>query len=162
MTVAVLGFGPFLEVRDNPASRLARAVDGRAGIVGREMPVSYRRSVAMAEECRADLIVGIGVARGRTEAAVERTAVRGWSESDLDGNLGDIDGPEERRSPLAEAFAAALGVPVSDDAGRYVCNGWLYRCLGLGLPVVFLHIPPDGFSAERLVDAIGRSRRGTT
>lgn len=159
MTVAVLGFGPFLEVTDNPAARLARAVDGRESIVGKEMPVSYRRSVAMAAACGADLIVGVGVARGRDFAAVERTARRGWSEPDMDGDLGEIDGPEQRRSELAATFAAALDLPLSDDAGSYVCNGWLYRCLALELPVVFLHIPPEGFSGERLLRGIGSWRR---
>lgn len=158
MTVAVLGFGPFLEVTENPASRLARAVDGRGPIVGSEMPVSYRRSLAMAAACGAERIVGIGVARGRSHAAVERVAARGWTEADVDGDFGEIDGPEERRSELAEGFATALGLPLSDDAGRYVCNGWLYRCLGMGLPVVFLHIPPEGFSAEELVEGIERWR----
>ena len=52
------------------------------------------------------------------------------------------------------AFAGALGGVVSEDAGRYVCNAWLYRtvcALGSEIPVLFLHIPPAGFADQTLV-----------
>jgi pyroglutamyl-peptidase len=162
-SILVIGFGPFLDVDDNPAARLARAVDGRAAggarVFGREMPVSYTRApgltVAWARELGADAVLGVGVARGRATAMVERVARAGTDGvPDVDGHVARLDG--ERLSPVAEAFAKALDVGVSDDAGRYVCNAWLHRALDLlaDRPVAFLHVTAAGFDPERLVSAL--------
>lgn len=63
------------------------------------------------------------------------------------------DGPALRRASIdCERFAAALDAEVSEDAGAYVCNAWLYQALGhLDLPTGFLHIPPAGMDAARLL-----------
>ena len=45
---------------------------------------------------------------------------------------------------------------MSEDAGGYVCNGWLYR-VGRALPdtpVCFVHIPPTGLAPERLLEGL--------
>ncbi len=185
MTVVVLGFGAFLEVTDNPASHLATAVHGlgrRITIVGAEMPASYARGHAVAAEAMARhnpvLLLGVGVARGRTLAMVERTAFAEVSvaDPDVDGDFGEIAGatagatagaltgaltgatagPISLESPVATALAAALELPVSDDAGRYVCNAWLYRALRGGFPAAFLHVPPQGWPVEALIDGLER------
>lgn len=159
-----MGFGPFLDVGDNPAARLAHAVDGRlAGefrVVGREMPVSYTRAPDLTErwarELHAAAVLGVGVARGRIAAAVERTGRAACDGTpDVDGEIARLDGAD-RRSAVAEALAGALDVAVSDDAGRYVCNTWLFRVLGqlTDRPVAFLHVPPEGFDPERLCAAL--------
>lgn len=164
----VLGFGPFLDVADNPAARLARAVDGATvggrRVVGRVMPVSYSRgpelAASLAEDLDPELILGVGVARDRPEPWVERVGRRRCSatEADVDGTAGadlEPEGPEEVEASLdVDALAAALGCGVSRDAGRYVCNGWLYRAvrtLGAGRPVGFLHVPDAGLTPERLL-----------
>lgn len=171
MVVLVLGFGPFGSVVDNPARRLALAVDGAdlggVRIVGREMPVSYARSEALtlaaARETGARLVLGVGVATKRTAAELEAVArnVRLVADADVDGvSLSDHGpGPEALGSPLAAPLAACLGVALSEDAGGYVCNGWLYRALRAGLPAAFLHVPPDGFPPERLVAGLGQALR---
>lgn len=165
MNVVVLGFGPFLDVSDNPAARLARAVNGcgeRVQIVGAEMPVSYRRArvrcVEMMTLYRPHLLLGVGVARGRTAAMVERTAFAETTreDPDVDGDFGEMEGPPSLMSVGAESVAAALRLPLSDDAGRYVCNGWLYRALLDRFPAVFLHIPPAGFAPDTLIEGIER------
>jgi pyrrolidone-carboxylate peptidase len=57
----VTGFGPFLDVVDNPSGALARALDGsRIGpwrVVGMELPVSTARAPALslARACRAPI-----------------------------------------------------------------------------------------------------------
>jgi pyroglutamyl-peptidase len=162
-SILVVGFGPFLDVGDNPAARLARAVDGRTSdgfrVVGREMPVSYRRApeltAAWAREAGAAAVLGVGVARGRAVPMVERRA-RGECDGvpDVDGELVALAG--DRVSPVADELARALGVAVSDDAGRYVCNAWLHRVLDLlpDRPVAFLHVTHDGFDPARLCAAL--------
>lgn len=174
--VLVHGFGPFLEVVDNPAARLARAVDGaRAGgrrVVGEVMPVSYARapagSVVRARELGAALLIGVGVARSRSAVCVEDLGVpEGHPEhADVDGvRLARIApagaGPIRATGPV-RAMAEALGGVVSSDAGRYVCNAWLYRsvrALGEEIPVLFLHVPPAGLAPERLLAALERIER---
>lgn len=165
--VLVAGFGPFLEVVDNPAARLAREVDGRHGggvrLVGRVMPVSYARGpsacLAWAAELGADAIVGIGVARGRELPLLERLGRRDADRAlaDVDGEaLADLGGPEVVELAGVEALAEALGVGVSEDAGRYVCNAWIHRVgRAFAGPVAFLHVPDEGFDVERLVEGLG-------
>lgn len=174
--VLVIGFGPFLDVADNPAARLARAVDGRraghARVMGRVMPVSYHRAVtvtqALVAGSGATAVLGVGVARGRGHAALERKGRRRVDPelADVDGvclewltDGGENDGGEndvEVTMDLAR-LRGALDVPVSDDAGAYVCNAWIYRvvrALGHTLPVGFLHVPDEGFDPDRLVGAL--------
>jgi len=169
--ILVLGFGPFLGIVDNPAAAAARAVNDVAfpglRVVGREMPVSYARAPALAEwlaeRYDASVVLGIGVARGRTETFVERTAVRdgGSPSPDVDGEIMtdlEPEGPPALRATVdVDALAAALGVGVSDDAGRYVCNGWLYRTvrrMPARRSVGFLHVPDAGIPLDTLVRGI--------
>ena len=165
------GFGDCRDVGGNPAARLARGVQGaRAGgraIVGETMPVSYGRapawSVQRAREVDAALLLGVGVARARSLVCVEATAIpEGHPElRDVDGvrlrRLGPAGaGPVRATGPVGD-FARALSGVVSEDAGRYVCNAWLYRtvrALGAAIPVLFQHVPPAGISPERLLAAL--------
>lgn len=160
MNALVLGFGPFLDIEDNPASRLALAVDGALDgrVVGRTMPVSYVRSLAFTREAVAEheptLLLGIGVARSRSVAMLERVArARCNTTPDVDGVCGVLSG-QDREATLPDVFVGALGLPVSEDAGAYVCNAWLYGALEHTCHVGFLHIPPAGWSSERLVTAL--------
>lgn len=167
--VLVLGFGPFLEIADNPAAALARAVDGAmAGlpVVGRVMTVSYARSlqetVDLVEELDPVLVLGVGVAANRTQVCVERIGRQAprVGRPDVDGQqwlLSDSErlAPAELLATLdVQALARSVGGIVSDDAGRYVCNAWLYRvlhALGSTRPVGFVHLPPQGLAPERLL-----------
>lgn len=176
----VTGFGPFLEVQDNPSGRLAEAVDGvrlgRPGepglrVVGAVLPVDYdeapARTVSLARSLGAFAIVGTGVALGREQVCVER-----WGRRLARPDLADVGGRRladlepggpvrvEATAPVV-ALAQALGALVSEDAGGYVCNAWLYRVLralarspGVAPDVAFLHIPPQGLAPERLLGAL--------
>lgn len=167
----VTGFGPFLDVVDNPSARLVRALDGAAlgpdlTVVGRVLPVSYRRAVtetlALIDAHAPIAVVGVGVARGREGVWIERWGRR-WANpalADIDGeHADDLDpgGPAqiESTAPVGD-LAAALGALVSEDAGGYVCNAWLYgvlRALQPRVPVgsppaIFVHLPAEGIAPE--------------
>jgi len=169
--ILVTGFGPFGAIVDNPSGRLARAVHGARvsgeTIVGLTLPVAYDRGLALAlrygraADCRA--VIGFGVAATRSGVAVERVARNRLGQTpDVDGRtpaLVEPDGPDVvPASAEPSALAAALGVGLSDDAGAYVCNAWLYRITrGLpGTPVAFVHVPPAGLSAPRFLEGLGR------
>lgn len=168
MIVLVTGFGPFPGVDDNPTAALARAVDGAtagtARVVGRVLPASYVRApdetVRLAREVGAALVVGTGVAVRRSVVCVERVAVRySLGAPDVDGDTAGCgaDGPERVAATIGCAhLAQALGADLSDDAGEYVCNAWLYRVVrALDVPVGFVHVPPEGLAPRRLLDALG-------
>ena len=172
ISILVAGFGPFGEVVDNPASRIAEAVDGSVvdgiHVVGRVMPVSYRRSIEQVSDWVAELapmaLVGIGVAMDRSHTVVERTACRPMDKAQLDidgeGPIPALQHPAQVTATIdVDALAEGLGAVVGDDAGRYVCNAWLYEAvlqLGTTTPVGFIHIPPSGLSKSRLLEAISR------
>ncbi|MCK6505813.1 hypothetical protein L6R53_20895 [Myxococcota bacterium] len=161
------GFGPFLTVADNPAAQLARAVDDPDGdppIHGLVIPVSYQRGPDLAVEAArrlgVRLVIGVGVATGRDRVCVER-----FGRLVLDPSAPDVDQVHRDRvedapgapalvsaSLPVEAFAAAMGAQLSDDAGRYVCNAWLYRVARAlpDLPVGFVHVPAEGMEPARL------------
>lgn len=164
-TVLITGFGPFPGVAENPSAALARAVDGRVvdGVrfVGEVLPVSYRRApdqtVALRDAHKADVVLGTGVCRD--EVARLETVAHHVLESrvDIEGQtLTLLAGPAQVPATFAGAdLADRLGVARSDDAGRYVCNAWLYQVAQrAGVPVGFLHIPASGFDADRLVQAV--------
>jgi pyroglutamyl-peptidase len=166
--ILVTGFGPFLDVGDNPSGALARAVDGEvvAGvpIVGVVLPVSYRRGppqvLALCARHRPRFVVGLGVARQRARVTVERLGRRALGPTpDVDGAApsGVGDGPEIVAATLdPERLAALLGADLSDDAGGYVCNAWAWEVpLRSGAPAAFVHVPPAGLPVADLLAALG-------
>lgn len=168
--ILVLGFGPFGDVEDNPAARLALGahlarLPGGGRVFGEVMEVSWaearQHAARRAAELEPELILGIGVARGRSAPMIER-----FGRNLAAPELPDVRG--ERRSALAEAgegrlesglageWAGALEVGLSEDAGRYVCNAWIWHALDQGLPAAFLHVPDAGFDLRRLRRALRR------
>jgi pyroglutamyl-peptidase len=165
--VLVLGFGPFADIADNPAARLARAVDqaraGRARVRGEVMPVSYHRAARFtlerAQAVSPVAVLGVGVARGRARPALELHAFNDVTGLDIDGQCPgrlDLHGPPRIEATAdCRSLGRALDVDLSPDPGRYVCNAWLYRACHPASrhrpPAAFLHIPASGFSPERLI-----------
>jgi pyroglutamyl-peptidase len=171
MRVLVTGFGPFPGVEDNPTARLVQQLDGvvlsgepAVRVIGRVLPVSYRRgpqeAIALAREHEVALVLGFGVARGRPQVCVERLGVRVEQGSpDVDGEtMTGMDGPEVVPATLdTPLLIEALQASPSDDAGRYVCNAWLYEVSrALTVPVGFVHVPEEGLAPERVLQALAR------
>jgi pyrrolidone-carboxylate peptidase len=168
-TVLVAGFGSFEGAVDNPSAAIAEALDGcifgGVRVVGREMPVSFERSI---EVCRlwieatgAIALIGIGVAMSRSDVSVEKRGCCPQADGQLDVDhraatpVGE-DSPEEVWSTVdAARLAASLGAALSDDAGNYVCNHWLYRAVqDFDIPVGFIHVPPNGLDTGTLLRGI--------
>lgn len=166
--VVLTGFEPFGPHKVNPSELLARSLEGR--VVGgrviavRILPVETRslrdRLETLIRDEQPEFILGLGLAAGRPALAVERVAVNllDFDIPDAVGTMRKNDpiqrgGPDGRLAtlPLAEIVEAwsALGVPgyVSNSAGTYICNQWLYEALGLTanasppVPVGFIHLP---------------------
>ncbi|MDP2304887.1 MAG: hypothetical protein Q8P18_02545 [Pseudomonadota bacterium] len=168
--VLVTGFGRFLDVTDNPSGRIARALDGRvvgrAVVTGLELPVSFVDGPALAIRAAVDLdaiaVIGLGVDRRTTTVDVETRAYNRGDGLDVDDRalpVLEAGGPPLLYSNLdAATLAAAIGGRVDDDAGRYVCNAWLYtvgRALMPARSVIFVHVPAAGLDPERLLHGIG-------
>ena len=155
----VTGFGPFPGVADNPTAALAQALDGAqlgpVTVVGRVLPVHWvdgpARAIATARAIDAAWVIGFGVAVGRAGVEVETRAVADLApKPDAAGALPPrLDGPPAVTATVDCArLAAALGARCSSDAGRYVCNAWLYQVVTAlpGVGVGFVHVPAAGIA----------------
>jgi len=166
--VLITGFEPFGGEKINPSELVARGLDGRL-IAGRTLavhvlPVETRnigeRLQRMVDEVGPDIVIGLGQAGGRHAMSVERVAlnVLDFAQPDNVGVMRKNDvivrgGPDARISPLPFSEIAAAwtenGIPgyVSNSAGTYVCNQFLYELLGIAErktpPIVggFVHLP---------------------
>jgi pyrrolidone-carboxylate peptidase len=168
--VLVTGFGRFLDVIDNPSGRIARAVDGRiaagVAVTGLELPVSFVEGPALAIRAALALdpiaVIGLGVDRRTTTVDVETRGYNRGAGLDVDERTLAVlepGGPPLVYSNLdAATFAGVIGGRVDDDAGRYVCNAWLYtvgRALMPARQVIFVHVPDSGLDPELLLAGIG-------
>lgn len=161
MSLLVTGFGPFLDVVDNPSARIASRLDGTRihglEVHARVLPVSFDRAAAELKaavaELRPSVLLLLGVHRGDTWRLETRaTPVITSEHPDADACLGTgrALGPSERRTALdVGGLAAELGgagheVAVSDDCGGYVCNSTYFAALDLRHDALFLHVPDLG------------------
>lgn len=156
----VTGFGPFLDVVDNPSARLAEALSGvtrpawRA--TGLELPTSFARAPRLVAERlateRFDFLLALGVGRSGLRLEARAAAVVESESLDVDGEAwaGRVlgDGDRESALPLARWASLlsrdAMAVEVSRDCGGYVCNAMNYFALAeSGLPALFVHVPRE-------------------
>lgn len=170
--ILVTGFGSFGEVTDNPTAALVRALSGRRvrgrTVVGTVLPVSYGEGLDLARRwvtrLRPELVVGFGVAVSRDRVDVESVAYN-QTHRDRADVVGEAPGVLEPLGPDAvratldvHGLADALDARVSEDAGRYVCNAWLYRMVRAfpEVPLTFVHVPPEGVEVERVLSGLDR------
>lgn len=166
--ILLTGFGPFLDVPDNPSARLVRAVHGRAvhghGIHTLVLDVDWQRAlpqvVSAARATRPALILGFGVASRRTGVQVETRGVATRSGADIHGHTptGPWPPPDTVDATADVArLAEALSATLSTDAGTYLCNGWLHQVVPqVQAPATFVHLPPAGMDPHRLLTGLAR------
>ncbi len=161
------GFGPFPGAPRNPTTEVvARLAERRVGerlgvdIVPHVFSTTWEALDDLARllaETRPDIVLHLGLKRRATANAVEAFGRNRVSMAAVDAEgrrpraaVLDADAPPRLASTLPvrriAARIAGLGLPVevSTDAGRYLCNGLLWRSLRLagGRPTGFLHLPP--------------------
>ena len=169
--ILITGFGPFGTVTENGSQRLVDALlaEAPAGLelVGGILPVEFGRVATALDELLngpgrgARALVATGVHRAES-LRIERRARRlGGAGSDRTDNVGRradddplaADLPAELATAVdlealcsAAAAAGDLEPWISDDAGGYVCERACFHVLQrgreLGLPAVFVHVPP--------------------
>ena len=169
LRLLVTGFGPFEDVEDNPSARIVERLDADPPddieLVVRILPVSFRRSASgldsalkAMEPNGPDAILALGLHSSGTSFRVERRAT-----TNLEDGRPDVLGVESSsiRLPKSEILTMSLdldalresldqqGVPaaeISEEAGGYVCERLYFHALkraqSLGIPAVFLHVPP--------------------
>jgi pyrrolidone-carboxylate peptidase len=150
----VTGFGPFLEVKENPSAMLAEAL-GRPYEV---LEVSYdavEDFIFHLDPTTFDRLLLLGVAPSRSHICAELFARNTYgTRPDFRGSLrsGPIQQGEPLlvgttlfgEEPLSEVLVNNSQVRLSLDAGSYLCNFTYYKAL-MAFPskqVGFLHVPP--------------------
>lgn len=166
MTILLTGFEPFGGEAINPSWEVARALHGQrigdAIVQARCLPTSFSGAPrALAEaltEVRPRLVVGLGLASGRSEISIERVAV-----NLIDARIADNAGERPQDVPVLAGAPAAYfstlpikamrnalrvaGHPagLSLSAGAFVCNQLFFelqhRLAGQGLKSGFIHLP---------------------
>jgi pyroglutamyl-peptidase len=166
--VLLTGFEPFGPHPVNPSELLVRSVEGRViggrTVTVRVLPVETRtlqgRIDEALREVQPEFAIGLGFAVGRPGLALERVGLNllDFEIPDAVGTMRKNDavqrgGPDARFAtlPLDEIVTAwgAAGVPgyISNTAGTYLCNQWLYETIALTanaspvLPAGFIHVP---------------------
>ena len=159
------GFGPFLDVRENPSGIIARALDGEqvggVRIEGCQLPVSFIEAPHAIDALWArpdsfEFVLSMGVHRG-PNLRIERIgrSLLHSDKADNDGLLGrevELDGgPPLQTSFDVDVIQSALAqtpfdVEVSTQAGGYVCERVCRHIYRRGAewatPALFLHLPP--------------------
>ncbi len=177
------GFGPFPGAPRNPTAevvaRLAEARRLGVEIVGHVFATTWAaldELPALLTATRPDLVLHLGLKRRARAITVEAWARNRVLRAAVDAagvapasTMLAADGPPRLVATLPvrcmAARIAGLGLPteISDDAGRYLCNGLFYRSLARrDRPTGFLHLPPtrglagpasDLFTVDDLVRA---------
>jgi pyroglutamyl-peptidase len=150
MRALVTGFEPYGGRDLNPANEVMRALDGSteggAEIVGRRLPVSYRklpsRIAELLDEVQPDIAISLGLWPGEPVIRLERLGanVADFEIADNEGAL--LEDASIRDASVAAMMATlplrrieqdllAKGIParISATAGTFLCNATLFTLL---------------------------------
>jgi len=166
LTVLLMGFEPFLEFDENPTDVVVRRLHGSTiaghSLVGVTLPVDYsiveRKMLAVIEEARPTLVLGLGLAAGRDKITPEKVALNYVNSKTKDNSGRSLEGVSiEPGQPDAifsnvpvEGLVSELnseGIPasLSLSAGAYLCNYAMYLSLRearkSGFYAGFVHVP---------------------
>lgn len=166
-TVLVTGFEPFDQDPVNPSWEVARALDGWDGggatVRAVQLPCVFGLAVERLDQALARwqprLVVGLGLAAGRSEWTPERVAIN-CDDARIPDNAGrqPVDQAVVQGGPAAyfstlpvkaivqSLRAAGLPASVSNTAGTFVCNHVFYALMHRlaerpGVRGGFVHVP---------------------
>lgn len=178
--VLVSGFGPFEAFDRNPSGEVALALGAQppSGLRVRSgvLPVSFGRAPEAFDELLVSgeppalcLALGVAPEPGFRLERFGGCALRLVPRPDVDGRTAQefsregalLESGVDLAGPLAALRARGVGDAwISLRAGGYVCEHVYHHVLGraarLGVPGLFVHVPPLRFTAiERQVEVIG-------
>ncbi|MGL4323300.1 MAG: hypothetical protein ACRCTD_04600 [Beijerinckiaceae bacterium] len=169
--ILVTGFGPFPHVRVNPTQAIIKRLVQQRGfdhiglaIIPHIFPTRWSILDAEVEKVithsDADAVLHLGVAARRKHISIETVARTGSRRMLPDASgvsqaampAGHIEPQHYKIAASAEQIHAAIGhetsaVRISNNAGRYLCNGIYAKSLALRAtkqekrPTVFIHVP---------------------
>jgi len=174
----VTGFEGYGGRGRNPAGETAKALDGKAVggclVVGRQLPVSYKRLsrglTDLMKEHQPHIVISLGLWPGESTIRLERVGI-----NCADFEIPDNDGAIESDMPVAVNGNAAVmatlpnrqirsallsaGIParISSTAGTFLCNATLYSTLNFAqtmsrAPLTgFIHVP---YLPEQVVELL--------
>lgn len=167
-TVLITGFEPFLDFNRNPTEIIANSLDGitvgSIRFIGKILPVKYDEAGKALEgaikESSPDLIIGTGLAAGRSKISLEKIAIN-YKHSESPDNAGKRVLGERIREGMPDGLFSRIhveelvkvlnstGIPaeISLSAGAYLCNYVMFIILieskKIGIPGGFVHVPND-------------------
>uniref|UniRef100_A0A0G4FI18 Pyroglutamyl-peptidase I n=1 Tax=Chromera velia CCMP2878 TaxID=1169474 RepID=A0A0G4FI18_9ALVE len=158
--VYVTGYGPFgLSIEGNPSGLAVEALQKQGFLEGTvKFQVLYSSVKAISayfEELKSkvdvekDILISVGVwDKVKSSVQIERTGV-----NEMDFECADNEGFQPRGVPIdkekGKEETAKSGLvlpedfPVSDFAGKLMCNYALYRSLRITPRSVFIHVPEE-------------------
>ncbi len=168
MTILVTGYGPFDNEAINPAWETAKCLDGRViqneKVIAAQLPVNIKENISLLswliKTYQPSIIIGLGIAPGRSVVTVERFATNLLDLPTPDeGNNQPIGIPIVPEGPTAYQSTIPIktivknmrgsGVPssVSYSSGTHGCNQVLYWMLHhatvneMKTKIGFIHLP---------------------
>ncbi len=165
--ILVTAFEPFGDETTNPTMRLLEHIPETlydARVIKSTLPVVYNHAfdklLPLIETHEPQLIIMLGLAKGRTHVNLERIAIN-VNDSSMPDNLGTVlhevpvvkggaDGyftNVDLKAILKRAQEQTLPLHVSNTAGAYVCNNLYYHVLhhlktfNASTKALFMHVP---------------------
>ncbi|MDX2052303.1 MAG: hypothetical protein SFV15_07940 [Polyangiaceae bacterium] len=168
--ILLVGFAPFRGRLHNGSETLVRALQ-RTGLRGATVEVAILPVVwssveqVLMPKLRSfgpTLVLAIGEGKP-AQVALERTARNARSGVDERGAAPEngwveMDGPDVVNARFRYRFrrpkALTLPLVLSEDAGDFLCNATLYRCLEMPINRVgFVHVPPQELAEASAYEA---------
>jgi len=175
--VLLFGFEHFGDYFENPSEIVCRRLEGKSvggcRVLCRVLPVEYKAAEAAVvgdiDSHKPILVLGLGLAAGRSQICVEKVALN-FRDVNLKDNSGfrpehdriELDGPValEARIPVNKAVESlrSAGIPakLSLSAGGYLCNNVMYiicrEARRRNILGGFIHLPAH----EELVAKLGK------
>ncbi|MEG1732464.1 MAG: pyroglutamyl-peptidase I [Longicatena sp.] len=174
MKVLVTGFDPFGNDVINPSYESVKRLPSKianADIIKLEIPTIAQTSLKMLKEAiqkyKPDIVINVGVAKGRGDISVERVGINVDNFSICDNAHNQIieepiflDGPDAYFSnlPIQEMVKAMneanIKASISNSAGTFVCNHVLYGVRYL-IEHEFLHVKSGFIHVPCLCEQVG-------